>query len=82
MIRLRGSPTASAALTKSRSTTCSAAPRMTRATRGACERPTMSTISATLDGNAVSSSSASTICGKAMNTSAMRISTSSTAPDM
>ena len=35
-IRERFSPTASAALTKSRSTTSCAAPRMTRATRGAC----------------------------------------------
>ena len=38
--RRRGSPTASAALMKSRSTTCWAAPRITRATRGACEMPT------------------------------------------
>ena len=45
MIRERFSPTASAALTKSRSTTSWAAPRITRATRGACVRPTISTIS-------------------------------------
>ena len=39
-IRERFSPTASAALTKSRSTTSCAAPRITRATRGACVMPT------------------------------------------
>src|SRR5579862_2148790 len=80
MIRLRGSPTASAALTKSRSTTCWAAPRITRATRGACEIPTIRMIRPTLGPNAVTNSSASTICGKAMNTSEIRIRTSSTQP--
>ena len=80
MIRRRGSPTASADLMKSRSTICSPAPRMTRATRGAVEIPTTTMISGTLGPNAATSSSARTICGNAMNTSEMRMSTSSTQP--
>ena len=53
---------------------------MTRATRGAVEIPTTKMISGTLGPNAAISSSASTICGNAMNTSEMRMSTSSTQP--
>ncbi len=77
MIRERFSPTASAALTKSRSTTSCAAPRITRATRGACVRPTIRTISQSFGPSAETASSARMICGKASSTSLPRISTSS-----
>ncbi len=80
MILWRFSPTASAALTKSRSTTCSAAPRITRATRGAVVMPTASTRSHSLGPSAATSSSAKRICGKARKMSATRISNSSTKP--
>ena len=44
MTRDRFSPSASAATTKSRETMPSATPRATRATRGACETPTSTTM--------------------------------------
>ena len=76
-MRERFSPTASAALTKSRSTTSWAAPRMTRATRGACVRPTAMTMSHSFGPRAETASSTRMICGKASSTSLPRMSTSS-----
>ena len=77
-IRERFSPTASAALTKSRSTTSCAAPRITRATRGLCPIATTRTISHSFGPSAETASSARMICGNASTTSLPRISTSST----
>ena len=79
-IRERDSPTASAALTKSRSATSSAAPRMTRATRGACVPPTHSTISHGRGPKADTASRVRMIGGNARMTSLPRISTSSSQP--
>ncbi len=79
--RLRFSPSASAAMTKSRDTMPRATPRASRATRGAWETPT-STIRIQADGCsiAVSTTSASRICGKERTTSLRRMITSSHQP--
>ena len=63
----------STALTKSRSQTSSATERITRATCGACEIPTATTISHSLGPTTLTSSSANTSCGKARNTSTVRM---------
>src|SRR5918995_3304606 len=76
-IRQRFSPTTSALLTKSRSTISSAAPRMTRATRGAWVSPTVRTISHSFGPSADTARSTKMICGNASSTSLARISTSS-----
>ena len=76
-IRQRATPSASAAATKSRSTTGCAAPRVTRATRGIVVRPTASTISQDVAPSVVTATSASMICGNARITSIPRMSTSS-----
>ncbi len=68
-IRQRATPSASAAATKSRSTTGCAAPRVTRATRGIVVRPTASTISQFFAPSVVIATSASMICGNARMTS-------------
>ena len=81
--RERFSPSASAATTKSRDTMPSATPRATRATRGACEAPTSTTM--THDAgfwSAVSTTRASRICGKASSTSLSRMITSSHQPPL
>ena len=79
--RSRLSPSASAAVTKSRETMPSATPRASRATRGACETPTSSTIIHQVGwSTAVSTSSASRICGKASATSFSRMIASSSQP--
>ena len=62
-IRQRFSPTTSAALMKSRSTTSWPAPRMTRATRGACVKPTVRTISHSFGPIAETASRTKMICG-------------------
>ena len=77
-IRQRGTPSASAAATKSRSTIGCAAPRVTRATRGIVVSPTASTMQPRPAGRRVAiATSASMICGKARITSMARIRTSS-----
>ncbi len=73
----RATPKASAARTKSRCETSSVAARATRAMRGACEMPTMSTISHSRGPRMETNSSARTICGKASTTSRMRMMDSS-----
>src|SRR5919108_733637 len=78
MIRERRSPATSSALMKSRSTICWAAPRITRATRGAWVIPTVTTISQSFGPIAETASSTKMICGNASTTSFPRISTSST----
>ncbi len=80
MIRERFSPATSSALMKSRSTICWAAPRITRATRGACVIPTVSTISHSFGPIAETASSTKMICGNASTTSLIRMSTSSSQP--
>jgi hypothetical protein len=76
-IRQRFSPTTSALFTKSRSTISSAAPRITRATRGAWVRPTVETISHSFGPMADTASRTKMICGKASRTSLPLMSTSS-----
>ena len=79
--RSRLSPSASAAVMKSRETMPSATPRASRATRGACEKPTSSTIIHQVGwSTAVSTSSASRICGNASATSFSRMIASSSQP--
>ena len=79
--RLRFSPSASAAMTKSRDTMPSATPRARRATRGAWETPTSTMrIHAVGCSIAVSTSSASRICGNDRTTSLKRMITSSHQP--
>ena len=69
----------SVAATKSRSTTGCAAPRATRATRGAVVSAIATMISQLLAPSRLTATRASMICGKAMMTSIARISTSSRA---
>src|SRR5947207_4546722 len=76
-ILARGAPIASAAWTKSRSTTSSEAPRVTRATRGIVVSPTTSTSSQSFGPIVATTTSARTIDGKARMTSIVRMSTSS-----
>ncbi len=73
-----GTPTAAAALTKSRATSSTVAARVTRAMRGMCEMPTMSTISQSRGPRIETNSIASTMEGKASTTSSMRMMLSST----
>ena len=79
--RLRFSPSASAATTKSRLTMPSATPRASRATRGAWEMPTRA-MRIQADGwvMAVSTTSASRIWGNDSTTSLRRMITSSHQP--
>src|SRR3954469_1129268 len=76
-IRQRFSPTTSAALMKSRSTTSWPAPRITRATRGAWVKPTVRTISHSFGPTADTASSTKMIAGNDSSTSLPRMSTSS-----
>ena len=80
MIRRRGMPIASAARTKSRSTTSAAAPRVTRAARGMVVNPTARTSSQSFGPTVAASTSAKTICGSEMKTSIVRMRTSSSLP--
>ena len=66
-------PCSSAALTKSRSDMSSVADRSTRATCGACEKPTAIVISHSFGPSRLSSSRAKTICGKDRITSTDRM---------
>ncbi len=79
MIRIRDRPIASVAPTKSRSTTGCAAPRATRATRGAVVRAIARMMIHVLGPTRLTATRASMIWGKAMITSIARIRTSSRA---
>ncbi len=76
-IRRRGRPIASAARTKSRSTTSTAAPRVTRAARGIVVSPTAMTSSQSSGPTVAARTSAKTICGSERRTSMLRMSRSS-----
>src|SRR6185503_9252986 len=76
-MRQRFSPTTSADLMKSRSTTSCPAPRMTRATRGAWVRPTVRTRSHSFGPIAETTSRMKMIAGNDSRTSLPRMSTSS-----
>ena len=79
-IRNRDSPSDSAAATKSRSTTDTAAPRTTRAMRGTVEIPTVRMMSVVEAPNMEMTINAEMICGRARITSIDLISTSSSLP--
>jgi len=76
-MRRRGTPSASAAATKSRSTIGWAAPRATRATRGIVVRPTVRMRSHVVGPTVAIATSASMIWGKARMTSIARMRMSS-----
>jgi hypothetical protein len=80
MIFRRGMPIASADRTKSRSTTSTAAPRITLAARGTVVRPTATTRSHSFGPTVAASTSAKTICGSEMSTSMLRMRKSSSLP--
>src|SRR4029077_13473907 len=73
MIRRRFTPSSSVAFTKSRSETSRVAARITRATCGACERPTARMTSHSFGPTMDTSSSANTSWGKARSTSTVRM---------
>jgi len=79
-MRMRGTPIASAAATKSRSTTGWAAPRVTLATRGMVVNPTARMMVTGFGPTVAIATRASMICGKARITSIPRIRTSSSQP--
>ena len=78
-MRQRGTPIASEAAMKSRSTTGCAAPRATRAIRGTVVRAMAATMTQACGPTMATATSASRICGSAMITSMPRIRMSSSA---
>ncbi len=79
-MRMRDSPIACVARTKSRSTISSDEPRTTRAVRGIVVRPIVITSSERLGPTVAAATSVRTICGKQRMTSIVRIRRSSTRP--